>query len=80
MDDPLDFVDFVDVLQHGDPNNWRFHGEKPGSGVAANSPNAPPGTLKIYELYEDEFGDEIELHYFRHPDGTVSGVKVTPQS
>jgi hypothetical protein len=35
--------------------------------------------LKVYELYEDEFGDEIELHHFRHPDGPVSNVKVTPR-
>jgi hypothetical protein len=80
MDDPLDYVDFADVLQHGDPSNWTSQGVKAGSGVPAHSPNAPTGTLKIYELYEDEFGDEIELHYFRHPDGSVSNVKVTPRS
>lgn len=80
MDDPLDYVDFADVLQHGDPRRWTFRGEKPGSGVPAHSPNAPRGALKIYDIYEDEFGDEIELHYFRHPDGSVSGVKVTPRS
>jgi hypothetical protein len=80
MDNALDFVDFADVLQHGDPTNWTFQGEKEGSGALAHSPDAPPGTLKIYELYKDEFGDEIELHYFRHPDGTVSNVKVTPRS
>jgi hypothetical protein len=43
-------------------------------------PDAPPGTLKIYEIYENEFNVEIEVHYFRHPDGTVSGVKVEPRS
>ncbi len=80
MDNPLDFVDFADVLQHGDPSNWIFHGEKVGSGVPARSSSAPPGTLKVYELYEDEFGEEIELHYFRHPDGSVSYVKVTPRT
>jgi hypothetical protein len=80
MDDPLDLVDFADVLQHGDPTNWTFQGEKPGSGVPAHSASAPAGTLKIYELYKDEFDDEIELHYFRHPDGSVSNVKVTPRS
>ena len=31
MDDPLEFVDFADVLQHGDPGNWKFKGEKAGS-------------------------------------------------
>lgn len=80
MDNPLDFVDFADVLQHGDPDNWTFKCEKPGSGVAAHSPLAPPGTLKIYEIFADEFGDEIELHYFRHQDGSVTNVKVTPRS
>jgi hypothetical protein len=55
-------------------------GEKAGSEVPAHSPNAPPGTVKIYELYADEFVDEIELHYFRHPDGSVSNVKITPRS
>jgi hypothetical protein len=80
VDNPLDYIDFVDVLQHGDPGKWRFKGDKPGSGVPAHSTSAPDGTLKIYEIYEDEFGDEIEVHFFRHEDGSVSGVKVTPRS
>jgi hypothetical protein len=80
MEDPLDYIDFADILQHGDPGNWAFQGEKAGSGAPATSPAAPPGTHKIYELYEDEFGGEIEVHYFRHADGTVSNVKVTPRS
>jgi hypothetical protein len=79
MDYPLDEVDFADVLQHGDPGNWVFKGLKPGSGAPAHSPDAPPGTVKVYEIYTDEFHLEIELHYFRHPDGRVSGVKVTPR-
>jgi hypothetical protein len=80
MDNPLDYVDFVDILQHGDPGQWKFKEVKPASGITATSPDAPAGTLKIYEIYEDEFGIEIELHYFRHSDGEVSGVKVTPRS
>lgn len=80
MDDTLDFIDFDDVIQHGDPGNWQFMGEKPGSGVPAHSPSAPPGTTKQYDIYKDEFGDEIEVHYFRHPDGSVSDVKVKPRS
>lgn len=79
MDNPLDFVDFADVLQHGDPGMWKYKGRKAGSGTPAHSPLAPPGTIKVYEIYEDEFGKEIEVHYFRHPDGSVSGVKVTPR-
>lgn len=38
MDDPLDFIDFVDVLQHGDPGRWTILGPKPGSPVPATSP------------------------------------------
>ncbi len=38
MDHPRDFVDFADVLQHGDPNNWTFQGEKQGSAVLAILP------------------------------------------
>jgi hypothetical protein len=80
VEDPLDFIDFADVLQHGDPGRWTPRGEKPGSGAPAHSRDAPPGTLKIYEIYEDEFGEEIEVHYFRHPDGRVSDVKVMPRT
>ena len=36
--------------------------------------------VEDYDLYEDEFGDEIEVHYFRHPDGRVADVKVKPRS
>jgi hypothetical protein len=62
MDDPLDFVDFADVLQHGNPSRWKFLGKKSGSPIAATSPLAQPGTMKHYDLYEDEFGNQIELH------------------
>jgi hypothetical protein len=40
MDDPLEYIDFDEVLQHGDPGRWTFKGEKAGSGVPANSPAA----------------------------------------
>jgi hypothetical protein len=76
MDDPLDYIDFADVLQHGDPGGWKFLGPKAGSPTPAHSPTAEPGTIKHYDLYEDEFGDVIEIHYFRHPDGTVGDVKI----
>lgn len=36
--------------------------------------------MKHYDLYVDEFGDKIELHYFRYTDGTVDNVKVRPRS
>ena len=32
--------------------------------------------MKHYDIYKDEFGKKIELHYFRHPDGSVGDVKV----
>lgn len=76
MDDPLDYVDFGDVVRHGNPNKWKFKGSKPGSGVAAHSPDAAIGTTKHYDRYEDEFGRPIEVHYFRLSDGSVEDVKV----
>jgi hypothetical protein len=76
MDDPLDFIDFADVIQHGDPSKWKLIGPKPGSPVPADSSRATPDTMKHYDIYEDEFGDEIELHCFRHPDGSVGDVKI----
>jgi hypothetical protein len=80
MDDPLDFVDMTDVAVHGDPGTWRFQGRKQGSPTPATSPNAPPGTMKNYDLYVDEFGLKIELHYFRYTDGTVDDVRVKPRT
>jgi hypothetical protein len=76
MDDPLDFIDMDDVIQHGDPSKWRYLGPKRGSPTVATSVNAPPGTMKHYDLYKDAYGDEVELHYFRHSDGTVGDVKI----
>jgi hypothetical protein len=49
-DDPLDYIDMDDVIQHGDPGKWIFVGPKQGSPVAADSPNAPPGMMKHYDL------------------------------
>ncbi len=63
---PLDEIDMDDVLQHGDPGKWTHLGPKKGSPATATSPNAVPGTTKYYNLYRDEFGDRIELHYFRY--------------
>ena len=76
MEDPLDFVDFADIIQHGDPRKWQYKGLKPGSPTPATSPHAQTGTMKHYDLYEDEHGDLIELHYFRHIDGSVVDVKI----
>ncbi len=78
MDDPLDYIDFVDIIQHGDPARWTFKGPKPGGPAPATSPVARPGTMKHYDQYQDEYGEEIEVHDFRHPDGSVGDVKIKP--
>ena len=75
-EDPLDKIDFSEVLTHGGTHKWKYLGPKPGSPTPATSPKARPGTMKNYDRYLDEFGDEIEVHYFRHTDGTVDDVKV----
>ena len=36
--------------------------------------------MKHYDIYMDADGEEIEIHYFRHPDGSVGNVKVMPRS
>jgi hypothetical protein len=79
-DDPLDYVDLDDILQHGAPSDWMYVGPKEGSPVPAHSIRAHPGTMKHYDIYRDADGEEIELHYFRHPDGSVGNVKVMPRS
>jgi len=76
MADPLDYIDFAEVILHGDPSNWKSKGPKAGSPTPATSPIAQPGTMKHYDIYEDEHGDEIEVHYFRYTDGSVGDVKV----
>ncbi len=78
--DPLDYIDMDDVIQHGDPSRWTLVGPKPGSPVPATSASAAPGTMKHYDVYQDAFGDEIEVHYFRHTNGSVGGVKIKPRS
>jgi hypothetical protein len=78
QEDPLDYIDMDDVLQHGDPSKWMFVGPKVGSPAPATSPNAPLGTTKHYDIYVDAFGDQIEVHYFRHADGSVADVKIKP--
>lgn len=46
---------------HGDPSRWKFKQEKPGSGAPGNT----PGDVKYYEIWINEFGRRIEVHYFR---------------
>lgn len=78
--DPLDELDLNVIAQHGDPSLWTCLGPKSGSPTPATSGNASFGTMKHYDLYTNEFGDEIELHYFRYPDGSVTDVKVKARS
>ena len=77
-EDPLDYVSFAAILKHGDPAKWKYLGHKPGSPSVAKSTRVSPGTnkLKVMEIFEDEFGDLIELHYFRCDDGNVENVTV----
>lgn len=77
-EDPLDYVFFADILKHGDPGKWKYLEHKPGSPSIAKSSRVIPGTnkLKVMELFEDEFGVIIELHYFRCDDGKVENVTV----
>jgi hypothetical protein len=42
-EDPLDYIDFADVIAHGDPGNWKYMGPKAGSPTPAASPNSSPG-------------------------------------
>ena len=79
-DDPLEFVGLDDIFRYGSPDTWSYLGNKPGSPVDAHSPKAPPGTKKHYDLYRTEGGKEFELHYFRHPDGTVGNVEAKERS
>ena len=76
MEDPLDEIHFDDVLRHGDPTTWKFLGPKKGSPARVHSLDAQEGAMKHYDLYRDEFGDLIEVHYFRNPDGSVSVVSI----
>ena len=71
---------FDEILQHGDPSDWKFFGQKAGSGVPATSPNASQGTVKVYEVWENSYGRKIEIHYFRDIDGVRSNIKIAPFS
>jgi len=79
-DDPLDFVHEDAIIEYGLPDSWIFVGPKAGSPAPANSPQAPPGTRKHYDLYRTIDGVIFELHYFRLPDGSVQRVEAKPES
>jgi hypothetical protein len=58
---------------HGDPNSWKYLGKKtePATEIGREA-----GSKKVYEVYLDENGKQIEWHYWRNPDGTVDGGKL----
>jgi len=66
------------AAQHGDPNKWKYKGDKRDSG----DPGARKGDMKIYEIWWDEFGKLLEVHYHRDPGGYVlqNTIKVKPYS
>jgi RHS repeat-associated protein len=75
-DEIADAMDFNDYVRHGDPSKWKPLGEKPGSGKAATSEVSPDGTVKRMEVFEDEFGNSVSVHYHEHIDGSRSGKKL----
>ena len=58
---------------HGDPSNWEYLGKKE---VPASGRGFEPGTKKVYEVYLDENGNQIEWHYWKNADGTTEGGKL----
>jgi hypothetical protein len=58
---------------HGDPSSWTYLGKKtlPATGTANL-----PGSRKVYEVFLDENGKQIEWHYWMNPDGTIDGGKI----
>jgi hypothetical protein len=61
------------IEDHGYPSTWKYLGKKP---VPATEPGRLPGSKKIYEVFLDENGKQIEWHYWVEPDGTSDGGKV----
>jgi hypothetical protein len=56
----------------GDPSDWKFLREKPGSGVRSHDKLF----MKMYEFWEDAWGVVREVHYLLRSDGTVFAVKI----
>jgi RHS repeat-associated protein len=59
-------------LNHGDPNKWKFLGRKP---VPATGRGFDKGTKKVYDVYLDENGCQVEMHYWQKLDGTIFGER-----
>jgi hypothetical protein len=61
------------IEKHGDPATWKYLGKKQ---VPATEPGRLAGSKKVYEVFLDENGKQIEWHYWINPDGTIDGGKV----
>jgi hypothetical protein len=60
------------IQDHGDPDIWTYLGKKE---VPATGRGFEAGTKKVYEVFLDENGQQVEWHYWVNPDGTVAGGK-----
>jgi len=58
---------------HGDPSSWKYLGKKtePATEIGREA-----GSKKVYEVYLNESGKQVEWHYWRNPNGTVDGGKL----
>jgi hypothetical protein len=61
------------IEAHGDPSTWKYLGKKK---VPATEPGRLRGSKKVYEVFLDEDGKQIEWHYWLNPDGTRDGGKI----
>lgn len=61
------------IEDHGDPSTWRYLGKKQ---VPATETGRLPSSKKVYEVFLDENGKQIEWHYWINPDGTLDGGKI----
>ena len=61
------------IERHGDPGTWKYLGKKQ---VPTTEPGRLEGSKKVYEVFLDENGEQIEWHYWISRDGTIDGGKV----
>jgi hypothetical protein len=52
---------------------WTYVGKK---SEPATEPGRLSGSKKVYEVFMDENGKQIEWHYWINPDGTIDGGKI----
>jgi hypothetical protein len=66
-------LSYDQYLLHGDPANWTYQGSQI---VPATGQGFEAGTQKVYEVFLDESGQQIEWHYWIGADGSIIGGKV----